>query len=699
MGSLGTIKSGEVSGYSVGVTFEVRCQPGLVGSKLTMVGDTEALGRWKLEAALQLRANTGHVEGDAIIFRSDPVTIPITRFPLHYKYVANGHRVSPTTRPLIWDLHARTLASPPAGRIVYDNFEPTSEDSDTGWVTAAGMGALQLRVGQPPGSTEPLVVLSPEVQQPFEVHLTEAHPGDPNVPQGKTFAIVELHDMGYAVTDCRSSGSGCQLHSATYLMNGQALDALAFRVDVVTRKSGALIARAFISAASLAPLEGHISASLMTPGMQFGGTFLAKYLVVTATQCVNDLSNVQRVRWSPPATPNSALDIGHRGSGATKVKDHHVRENTILSFLKAATNHSDFIEFDVHVTLDGEVVVHHDFDVKLAVGNETVKMGISQLTYKQLQSSEFTSHMSVTSPSELKSIERLGAARQKQNRTFKRHMSSGEDMLRSSLYSMTASPPKPDGPISTDTEANGQCVIDSPLASHLDTSDYASWCLPDRIATLREALRRTPSWLGFNIELKFPTDAELQAMACRFYSRNYFVDCVLKVLMEEDAGRKIIFSSFDPDVATLLRLKQPRFPVFFLTWAGTKSFSDPRMASLNAALTFAKSSQLQGVVPEISGMAHCLDEVVRDCHDNGLFIFSWGAGNNDPAMYNRQKAAGIDAVILDDVVKMTKASGKKYSLFNQPLKSPTGCGDSSISITACAASPLATASSAPAKAF
>lgn len=39
----------------------------------------------------------------------------------------------------------------------------------------------------------------------------------------------------------------------------------------------------------------------------------------------------------------------HRGSGASKVKDHHVRENTILSFLKAATNHTDFIEFDVHV--------------------------------------------------------------------------------------------------------------------------------------------------------------------------------------------------------------------------------------------------------------------------------------------------------------------------------------------------------------
>jgi hypothetical protein len=34
----------------------------------------------------------------------------------------------------------------------------------------------------------------------------------------------------------------------------------------------------------------------------------------------------------------------------------------------------------------------------------------------------------------------------------------------------------------------------------------------------------------FNIELKYPTEAELQSMASRWYSRNYFVDAVLKVL-------------------------------------------------------------------------------------------------------------------------------------------------------------------------
>lgn len=50
-----------------------------------------------------------------------------------------------------------------------------------------------------------------------------------------------------------------------------------------------------------------------------------------------------------------------------------------------------------------------------------------------------------------------------------------------------------------------------------------------RIATLREAFQNTPDWLGFNIELKYPTDAELASMPTRFYSRNYFCDEVLRV--------------------------------------------------------------------------------------------------------------------------------------------------------------------------
>ena len=52
-----------------------------------------------------------------------------------------------------------------------------------------------------------------------------------------------------------------------------------------------------------------------------------------------------------------------------------------------------------------------------------------------------------------------------------------------------------------------------------------TWCA----ATLQEAMRGTPPWLGFNIELKYPTNAEIAAMTTRWYTRNFFVDAILKV--------------------------------------------------------------------------------------------------------------------------------------------------------------------------
>ena len=138
----------------------------------------------------------------------------------------------------------------------------------------------------------------------------------------------------------------CQLHppsgAVTFLMNAQTLDALAFRVvskraaealaaahsavlaggwclhdtwsdnaqDVVAKKDGRLLARAFISAETLAPLEGRITATLMTPQLVYAGTFRASFLVVTAADYLaNDLSSVQRQRWRPELA-KSTLDIG-----------------------------------------------------------------------------------------------------------------------------------------------------------------------------------------------------------------------------------------------------------------------------------------------------------------------------------------------------------------------------------------------------
>ena len=41
-----------------------------------------------------------------------------------------------------------------------DRLHATPENSDSGWVTTSGVGAFQLRIGQPAGSKDPLVGLA-----------------------------------------------------------------------------------------------------------------------------------------------------------------------------------------------------------------------------------------------------------------------------------------------------------------------------------------------------------------------------------------------------------------------------------------------------------------------------------------------------------------------------------------------------------
>ncbi|KAK9814473.1 hypothetical protein WJX72_006486 [[Myrmecia] bisecta] len=636
------------------VVFRVTTLPNSNVNRLNVVGSAPELGNWSLDKAVTLEcagpAGAAFPEG-TLLWVSKPLEIPAARFPLEYRYVSNGHRHSPTNRPLIWDLASRRCSLTPADGAVVDSYNPTPDDSASGWVCTSGMGRFQLRVGQPPGSTEPLAKLEKAyINVPVRVQLYEAKPGDPNVPHPKPFARVSHEDLGYSEEENVPCGSLRGNEHVTFLMNSQTMEALAFRVDVISVEDGRLLARTFISPQTLEPLEGTISATLMTPDLQQAGWFQATFLVVTACDHPqNNLQDIQRRRWS--SITAETLDIGHRGSGADKGKKQSVRENTLLSFTKAAVNHSDFIEFDVHVTADGEVIVHHDFDVKLTFGHETIHLGIPSLSYEQLSSTEFTQYMAA--PAAQATIDMLDFQRDKHKRVLKRNMSSAEDMFRSALKPSLGSPE----PVIS---------LASPPDSH--------WRISDRIATLREAFRQTPPWLGFNIELKYPTNAQKAAMTWRFYSRNYFCDAILKVVFDEAKGRKVIFSTFDPDCATLMSLKQPRYPVFFLTCGGTyKQFSDPRMNSLEAALVFASSSQLQGVVTEASAILGRLDETVEKFHRAGLFLFTFGDGNNLEANYAAQKKAGVDAIIMDDVARLTKANGKKCSLFNKPIQTPAAC--------------------------
>lgn len=77
------------------------------------------------------------------------------------------------------------------------------------------------------------------------------------------------------------------------------------------------------------------------------------------------------------------LIIGHRGYLAK------YPENTIESFIRALEHGADGIEFDVHLSSDGEVMVYHDFELsRLTNGHGS----IGDFTCSQLQSLRIKDH-------------------------------------------------------------------------------------------------------------------------------------------------------------------------------------------------------------------------------------------------------------------------------------------------------------------
>ncbi len=71
--------------------------------------------------------------------------------------------------------------------------------------------------------------------------------------------------------------------------------------------------------------------------------------------------------------------IGHRGSAGTHP------ENTLESFRAAAAMGAEYIELDVHMTRDGEIVVSHDDHLARTCGLERT---IREMTYAEVAAAD-----------------------------------------------------------------------------------------------------------------------------------------------------------------------------------------------------------------------------------------------------------------------------------------------------------------------
>lgn len=173
--------------------------------------------------------------------------------------------------------------------------------------------------------------------------------------------------------------------------------------------------------------------------------------------------------------------------------------------------------------------------------------------------------------------------------------------------------------------------------------------IDDHSCTLQEAFQKVNPSLGFNIELKFDDYV--------VYEQEYLIrvlQVILKVVYENAQERPVIFSSFQPDVALLMKKLQHKYPVYFLTNGGNEIYDDVRMNSLEEAKKLAVAGGLDGVVSEVKGIFRN-PSVVREIKESNLSLLTYGKLNNVPEAVHVQYLMGVEGVIVDLVQEIASA--------------------------------------------
>ncbi|KAM4771736.1 glycerophosphocholine phosphodiesterase GPCPD1 [Rhinophrynus dorsalis] len=296
--------------------------------------------------------------------------------------------------------------------------------------------------------------------------------------------------------------------------------------------------------------------------------------------------------------PRTPLDVGHRGAGnsTTTAKLAKIRENTLASLKNAASHGAAFVEFDVHLSKDYVPVIYHDLTCcmsmrKKANANslELFEIPVKELTYDQLQ---------------LLKLAHVTAL------TLKDHYDAADE----------------------------ECSIS-------DNQPFPS---------LQMALESVPEDVGFNIEIKWicqERDGKWDGNLSTYFDMNLFLDIILKTILENAGRRRIVFSAFDADICTMVRLKQNKYPILFLTQGHSEIYPelmDLRSRSTPIAVSFAQFENILGINVHTEDLLRN-PHYIQEAKSKGLVVFCWGDDTNDPENRQLMREYGIDGLIYDRI--------------------------------------------------
>ncbi|CAI2163526.1 15600_t:CDS:10 [Funneliformis geosporum] len=298
--------------------------------------------------------------------------------------------------------------------------------------------------------------------------------------------------------------------------------------------------------------------------------------------------------------------IGHRGFGMNRAGTPNLQigENTLISFITAASLGAEYVEFDVQLTKDHVPVIYHDWTI-----TETgYDIPIHAITLEQF----------------------LNLKKQKTVNNQK----SDELLLNRREFSFNPS---------SISEQNHKKLKRSNSVGSVTSLAYS------------EHMGKLKGNSDGSIQVKYPMidEAEADDLPSYHTELNLFVDTILQCVYDNAQDRNIIFSSFHPDICLMLAFKQPNYPVFFLSDCGETTLADARCNSIQAAIRFAKYADLLGIVSNSAPIIEA-PKLVATIKEAGLLLFTYGTMNNEVGNVQLQRKAGVDAVIVDSVLAVRK---------------------------------------------
>ncbi|XP_053828410.1 glycerophosphocholine phosphodiesterase GPCPD1 isoform X4 [Vidua macroura] len=172
--------------------------------------------------------------------------------------------------------------------------------------------------------------------------------------------------------------------------------------------------------------------------------------------------------------------------------------------------------------------------------------------------------------------------------------------------------------------------------------------------SLQRVLESVSKDVGFNIEIKWISqqrDGQWDGNLSTYFDMNLFLDIILKTVLMNAGERRIVFSSFHADICTMIRHKQNKYPVLFLTQGESKLYPelmDLRSRTTPIAINFAQFENLLGINVHSEDLLRNPAFITRAI-SKGLVIFSWGDDANDPDNRKKLREYGVHGLIYDRI--------------------------------------------------